>query len=160
MGSNKCVRLYKNGIIIPPYNRDVYSVILDNSDYGYWKLPYELLFFFKNKIGEEIWTKWKSYEEEIELKGEYCKEFQKLLDNAVNLHEKVIGDRWARLDENNEEHRKVYDEIAEMFYFNDDIKTDYDDYNISHLYDEYEFFTEILYYVEKDNDYYITLQFK
>lgn len=158
MGSHKRVRLYKK-VIIPPHNKSVYSAILDNNDYGYWKLPYELLFFFRNKIGEEIWTKWKSYEEEIELKGEYCKEFQKLLDKAVELHEKVIGDRWAEFDENNKEHRKVYDEIAEMFHFKDEVKTDYDGYNISHLYDEYEFFTELLYYIEKDEDYYITLIF-
>lgn len=162
MGSHKRVRLYKK-VIIPPHNRSVYSVILDNDDYGYWKLPYELLFFFRNKIGEENWAKWESYDEEIELKVEYCKEFQKLLGKAVELHEKVIGDRWAHFDENNEEHKKVYDEIAKMFHFDDDAKTEYDGYNISHLYDEYEFFTEIVDEIdglEKNHEhFYITLIF-
>lgn len=162
MGSHKRVRLYKE-TVIPPHGRKIFTVALDNDDYGYWKLPYEMLFFFKKKIGEEVWEKWKSYEEELELKVDECREFQQLLEKTVELHEKVIGDRWSSFDEENEEHRKVYDKIAEMFYFDNDAKTEYDGYNISHLHDEYEFFTDVVNEIneleENGEQFYITLIF-
>ena len=121
-----------------------------------------MLFFFKKKKGE-VWENWKSYEEELELKADECKEFQKLLEKAVELHEKVIGDRWSSFDEDNEEHRKVYDKIAEMFHFDNDVKIEYDGHNISHLHDEYEFFTDVVNEInelEKNGEqFYITLIF-
>lgn len=161
MGSHKRVRLYKERAI-SPHGRKIFTIALDN-DCGYWKLPYEMLCFFEKKIGEEIWQRWEKYEEELELKADECKEFQKLLEKAVELHEKVIGDRWAKFDEDNEEHRKVYDAIAEMFHFENDVKTEYDGHNISHLHDEYEFFTDIVNEInvlEKNGEqFYITLIF-
>lgn len=162
MGSHKRVRLYKE-TVIPPHGRRIFTTALDNDDCGYWKLPYEMLFFFKKKIGEEVWQKWESYDEELEIKPDECKEFQKLLEKAVELHEKVIGNRWAKFDKENEEHRKVYDKIAEMFHFDNDTKTEYDGYNISHLHDEYEFFTDVVNEIdelEKNGEqFYITLIF-
>lgn len=161
MGSHKRVRLYKEAVILP-HGRKIFTVALDNDDCGYWKLPYEMLFFFKKKKGE-VWENWKSYEEELELKADECKEFQKLLEKAVELHEKVIGDRWSSFDEDNEEHRKVYDKIAEMFHFDNDVKIEYDGHNISHLHDEYEFFTDVVNEInelEKNGEqFYITLIF-
>lgn len=79
------------------------------------------------------------------------------------MYEKVIGNRWAKFDKWNEEHRKVYDKIAEMFHFDNITKTEYDGYNISHLHDEYEFFTYLVNEInelEKNGEqFYITLIF-
>ena len=159
MGSDKNVKLYAN-VKLAGSNRQVPIVVIDGDDYGYWKHPNELMCFFRHKIGEEVWKNWDCYDEELELDIESCKEFHKLLERAVQLHEEVVGDRWSSIDGNNPKHREFFDEMAKMFYFTED-EMDYDDYTICHLYDEYDLFDDIVNKIEeleaKNETYFVTL---
>lgn len=156
MGSHKRVRLYAEDKL-QRSNRSVFSVILDNEDEGYWSHPNEMMCFFHKKITE----KELDWYEEIEVTKEECKELFELLAKAKELHERVIGGRWSRLDAENKEHCKVYDAIAKMFYFDKSIKKDYNGYNIGHLFNEYDFFeklVEMIDNLENENiKFYITI---
>ena len=144
MGSHKRVRLYAENKL-QRSNRSVFTVILDNEDEGYWKHPNEMMCFFHKKITENELD----WYEEIEITKEECKELFELLTKAKELHEQVIGGRWSRFDSENKEHCKVYDAIAKMFYFDKYIKTDYNDYNIGHLFNEYDFFENLVEKIRK-----------
>ena len=144
MGSHKRVRLYAENKL-QRSNRSVFTVILDNEDKGYWKHPNEMMCFFHKKITENELD----WYEEIEVTKEECKELFELLTKAKELHEQVIGGRWSRFDSENKEHCKVYDAIAKMFYFDKYIKKDYNGYNIGHLFNEYDFFENLVEKIRK-----------
>ena len=162
MGSHKNIKLYTIDKLAGS-GREIPKVILESDDYGYWKLPTELLSFFYYKIGDENWIKWDSYDEEMELKIEDCEEFYKLITEASRLLISVIGDRYGDFDEENPKHIAVYNKIAEMFHFEgENLKPDW--YTISHVFDEYEYFTDLMGIIKKLDEekktYFVTLIFE